>query len=91
MISISTSWLFGCLVLLHINPFQVIQRRIKFHTIQFSISIVFLYKQLTVKKVHLNVKIVQLNVKTVLFQAIQFSINTELSFFLNSSISNSSF
>ena len=39
-----------------------IQHRIKFQTIQFSIRIVFIYKQL--------------NVKTVLYQAIQFSIST---------------
>ena len=45
---------------------QVIYCWIKFQTIQFSISIVFVYKQL--------------NVKTVLFQAIQFSISTQFSF-----------
>ena len=51
------------------QPFSVI----KFHTIQFSTSIVFfIYKQL-------NVKTVQLNVKTVLFQTIQFSISTQFS------------
>ena len=60
----------GCLlagfVLRHINPFRVIYRRIKFQTIQFSISIVIVYKQL--------------NIKTVLFQTIQFSISTQLSY-----------
>ena len=44
----------------------------KFQTIQFSINIVFVYKQL-------NVKINQLNVKTVLFQTTQFSISTPFS------------
>ena len=58
-------WLVDCFVLRHINPFQVIYRRIKsfwlkFPTIQFSISIVFVYTWL--------------NVKTALFQTIQFSL-----------------
>ena len=56
-------WLVGWLFVLRcINPFRVIQRWIRFQTIQFSIRIVFVYKQL--------------NVKTVLFQAIQFGIST---------------
>ena len=40
----------GWLVLRRINPFRVILRQIKFRTIQFSISNVFVYKQLNVKK-----------------------------------------
>ena len=44
--------------------------QIKVQTIQFSINIVFVYKQFNVKKI-------QLNVKTVLFQTIQFSISTQ--------------
>ena len=55
--------LVGCFVLWRINPFEVIYCQIKFQTIQFSISIIFVYKQL--------------NVKTVLFQAIQFSMSTQ--------------
>ena len=55
----------GCFVLWHINPFRVIQRKIKFLKIQSCINIVFVYKQL--------------NVKTVLFQTIQFSISTQFS------------
>ena len=48
-------------------PFQVIQlsQTVLIQTIQFSISIVFVY--------------IQLNVKTVLFQAIQISISTQFS------------
>ena len=44
-------WLFGCflIALRFINPFRVIQRRIKFQTIQVSISVVFVYKKLNVK------------------------------------------
>ena len=53
----------GCFVLRRINPFRVIYCQIKFQTIHFSISIVFLYKQL--------------NVKTVLFQGILFRISTQ--------------
>ena len=61
--------LLGRFALQHINPFRVIQHRIKFQTIQFCISVVFVYK-------HLNAKTVQLNVKTLLFQTIQFRIST---------------
>ena len=50
--------------------FRVIQRRIKFQTIQFSISIVFACKQL-------NVKTVQSNIKAVLFRTIQFNLSTQ--------------
>ena len=57
--------IFGWLILRRINPFRVIQRRIKFQTIPFSISIVFAYKQI--------------NVKTDLHQTIQFSISTQFS------------
>ena len=59
-------------VLWRINPFRVIWRQIKFQTIQFDIIKAFVYKQL-------NVKTVQLKVKIVLFQAIQFIINTPFS------------
>ena len=51
--------LLGCFVLRRVNPFRVIQRRSKFKTIQFSISIGFVYKLL--------------NIITVLFQTVQFS------------------
>ena len=61
------NWLGGCFVLWRINPFRVIKRRIKFQTLQFSKSIVFVYRQL--------------NVKTVLLQIIQFSISTQCSLF----------
>ena len=50
--------LFGRFVVRCTNPFQVIQRRIKFQIIQFRVRIVLVYRQL--------------NDKTVLFQAIQF-------------------
>ena len=68
---LSTSWIFdrfkpssvSWLVLWRINIFQVIFRWIKFWTIQFSINVVFVYKQLIVK--------------TVLLQTIQFCINTQ--------------
>ena len=53
----------GCFVLRCKNPFRVIQRRIKFQTNQFSVSLVFIYKQL--------------NVKTILFRTIQFSIRKQ--------------
>ena len=60
-----TAWLDSCLfgwfVLLRINPFPVIERRIKFQTSQLNISMVFVYQQL-------KFKTVQLNVKAVLFQ-----------------------
>ena len=62
--------LVGCFVLLHVNPFQVTERRIKFQIIQFNISIVFVNKLL-------NIKTIQLNVKTVLFQMAHFSISTQ--------------
>ena len=59
-------WLVSLFVLQCINPFfLVIQHQIKFQTIQFSISIVYVYKQL--------------NVKTVLFQTTQLSISTQFS------------
>ena len=73
-----------CFVLQHINSFRVIQCWIRFQTIQFSISIVFVYKQVNVKTVlfqtiQFSISIVfvykQVNVKTVLFQTIQFSIS----------------
>ena len=51
--TLMVGWLF---VLWCINPFWVVYHRIKFQTIQLSITIVFVYKQL--------------NVKTVLFQII---------------------
>ena len=54
-------WLVSCFVLQSINPF-----RIKFQTIQFSTSIVFVYKHL--------------NVKTVLFQTIQFNIKIQFQY-----------
>ena len=56
---IRVGWLVG---FWHINTFQVIQHQIKVQTIQFIISIVFVFKQL--------------NAKIVLFQTIQFSIST---------------
>ena len=55
----------GPFVLQRIKSFRVIYSRIKFQTIQFGMSIVFVYKQL--------------KVKTVLFQIIQFSISTQFS------------
>ena len=51
---------FGGFVWYRINLFRAIQHHIKFQTFLFSISVVFVYKQL-------NVKTVQLNLKTVLF------------------------
>ena len=57
--------LVGCFVLQRIDPFRVIRRRSKFQKIQFSISMVFVYKQL--------------NAKTILFHTIQFSITTRFS------------
>ena len=57
-------WLVGWLVCFrHINHFRVIKRRSKFQTIQFSIRLVFVYKQLSIK--------------TVPFQTIQFNISTQ--------------
>ena len=53
------NWFVGCFVLQCINLFRVIYQ-IKFHTIQFNISIVFVSK----------------TVKTILFQGIQFSTST---------------
>ena len=62
--------LVSCFILRY--PFRVISHRSKFQTIQFSISIVFVYIQL-------NIETIQLNVKTVLFQTIQFSLSTQFS------------
>ena len=53
-------------VLRHINLLRLIKRRIRFLTIQLSLSLVFDYKQL--------------NIKSVLFQKIKFSISRLLSF-----------
>ena len=61
----SNEGLVGWFVSQSINTFQVISRQIKFQTIQFSIIIDLVYKQL--------------NVKTVLFQTIQYSIGTQFS------------
>ena len=53
----------GCFDLLRNKHFRVINRRIKFQTIQLSMSIIFVYKQL--------------NVKTILFQTVWFSISKQ--------------
>ena len=63
--NLNVGWLLGCFILRRINPFRDIWYRIKFQTIQFSVSIVFLFTQL--------------NVKTVLFQTIRVSISTPFS------------
>ena len=62
--------LFGCF-----TAYQAFSGQIKFQTIQFSLSIVFVNKEL--------------NVKTVLFQTIHFSISTQFKY-QNSPISSNS-
>ena len=56
-----SDWLVGCFTTSTL--FESFNAELKFQTIQFSLSIVFVYKQL--------------NVKIVLFQTIQFSISTQ--------------
>ena len=81
---INCSWLVDRLILWRINHFLVIQSRIKFQTIQFSIS--FLFCLQTVKCQNSSIsnnsvypKFTVLMSKTVLLQTIQFSISTKFS------------